>query len=59
MAVTEYPILQQRKKEFNLLQKLYGLYLQVMRAIDGYYEIPWSEIDTDIIIAELAEFQNK
>ncbi|XP_046493196.1 dynein axonemal heavy chain 8 [Neodiprion pinetum] len=59
MAVTEYPILLQRKKEFNLLQKLYGLYLQVMRAIDGYFEIPWAEIDTEIIIAELAEFQNK
>ncbi|XP_024940596.1 dynein heavy chain 8, axonemal [Cephus cinctus] len=59
LEVTEYPILQQRKKEFNLLQKLYGLYLQVMRSIDGYFEIPWSEIDTDSIIAELAEFQNK
>ncbi|XP_023289113.1 dynein heavy chain 8, axonemal, partial [Orussus abietinus] len=59
IETTEYPILHQRKKEFVLLQKLYGLYLQVMRSIDGYFEIPWAEIDTDSIIAELTEFQNK
>ncbi|OXU30794.1 hypothetical protein TSAR_013179 [Trichomalopsis sarcophagae] len=59
IEITEYPALQQRKRELNLLQKLYSLYLQVMRSVDGYYEIPWSEIDTDAIIAELTDFQNK
>ncbi|KAK0165144.1 hypothetical protein PV328_003692, partial [Microctonus aethiopoides] len=59
LEVTEYPALGQRKKEMNLLQKLYGLYGQVMRTIDGYYEIPWSEIDTDAIITELVDLQNK
>ena len=56
---TKYPVLEQRKKELNLLQKLYTLYLQVNRAIDGYFETPWSEVDTDVIIAELTEFQNR
>lgn len=59
IEITEYPALQQRKRELNLLQKLYSLYLQVMRSVDGYYEIPWAEIDTDAIIAELTDFQNK
>jgi len=59
IEVTEYPALQQRKREINLLQKLYTLYLQVMRTIDGYYDILWSEIDIESIIAELADFQNK
>ncbi|EFN77895.1 Dynein heavy chain 8, axonemal [Harpegnathos saltator] len=59
MEVTEYPALQQRKKEINLLQKLYTLYLQVMRTIDNYYDIPWTELDIESIVSELAEFQNK
>ncbi|XP_036143732.1 dynein heavy chain 8, axonemal [Monomorium pharaonis] len=59
IEVTEYPALQQRKRETNLLQKLYTLYLQVMHTIDSYYDIPWSEIDIESIITELADFQNK
>ncbi|KAG5316447.1 DYH8 protein, partial [Acromyrmex insinuator] len=59
IEVTEYPSLHQRKKELNLLQKLYTLYLQVMRTIDSYYDIPWSEIDIESIITELTDFQNK
>lgn len=59
IQVTEYPVLHQRKREINLLQKLYTLYLQVMRTIDGYYDIPWSEIDIETIVTELADFQNK
>ncbi|XP_034179159.2 dynein heavy chain 8, axonemal kl-3 [Osmia lignaria lignaria] len=56
---TEYPALHQRKREINLLQKLYSLYLQVNRTIDSYFEIPWSEIDIESIITELADFQNR
>ncbi|XP_014480405.1 PREDICTED: dynein heavy chain 8, axonemal [Dinoponera quadriceps] len=59
MEVTEYLPLEQRKKEINLLQKLYTLYLQVMRTIDSYYDIPWTELDIESIVTELAEFQNK
>ncbi|XP_015430178.1 PREDICTED: dynein heavy chain 8, axonemal [Dufourea novaeangliae] len=59
IEVTEYPALQQRKREINLLQKLYSLYLQVNRTIDSYYEIPWSEIDIESIVTELADFQNR
>ncbi|XP_060805314.1 dynein axonemal heavy chain 8 [Amyelois transitella] len=56
MEVKDYPILHQKKKEFNLLSKLYSLYLAVMNSIDGYFETPWVEIDIEQIIAQLAEF---
>ncbi|XP_044760955.1 dynein axonemal heavy chain 8-like isoform X2 [Coccinella septempunctata] len=59
LEVKDYPILHKRKKEFNLLNKLYGLYLQVNKSIDGYYDILWSDVDTEVIIAELTEFQNR
>ncbi|XP_063992717.1 dynein axonemal heavy chain 8 [Diachasmimorpha longicaudata] len=59
IEITQYPALENRKKELNLLQKLYGLYLQVMRSIDGYFEIQWRGIDLENIANELVEFQNK
>lgn len=59
IPVREYPELQHRKRELNLLQKLYSLYSQVMRTIDSYYSIAWSDIDIESIVAELTEFQNK
>ncbi|XP_039290802.1 dynein heavy chain 8, axonemal [Nilaparvata lugens] len=59
MTISEYPILQERKKQFNLLQKLYGLYLLVNQSIDGYFELAWYEVDIEVIMAELQEYQNR
>lgn len=59
LEVNDYPILHKRKKEFNLLNKLYSLYLAVNHSIDGYYDILWTEVDTEVIFAELQEFQNR
>ena len=59
LVVTEYPDLQRIKKELNLLQKLYGLYNAVLETVNGYYDIPWVEIDIDKINQELLDFQNK
>ncbi|XP_023246494.1 dynein heavy chain 5, axonemal-like [Copidosoma floridanum] len=59
LEMTEYPQLQQRKRELNLLQKLYSLYLQVMHTIDRYYKMPWSQINMDEINSEITDFQNK
>ncbi|KPI94919.1 Dynein heavy chain 8, axonemal [Papilio xuthus] len=56
MEVKDYPILHQKKKEFNLLSKLYSLYLAVMNSIDGYLETPWVEIEIEQIVAQLTEF---
>ncbi|XP_045464438.1 dynein axonemal heavy chain 8-like isoform X2 [Harmonia axyridis] len=59
LEVNEYPVLWKRKKEFNLLNKLYGLYLAVNHSIDGYNDILWSDVDIEQILTELVDFQNK
>lgn len=57
LDVHEYPILHKRKKEFNLLNKLYGLYITVNQSIDGYFDLLWADVDTEVIMAELGDFQ--
>lgn len=59
LPVTDYEELSRIKKEFNLLQKLYGLFNLVMDSIDGYYDILWVEVDIEKINNELMDFQNK
>lgn len=59
MTVNEYPVLVERKKQFNLLQKLYGLYLVVNKAIDGYFELAWQDVNIEEIMTELVDFQNR
>lgn len=57
LKVTEYPIMHQRKKEFILLNKLYSLYLQVLKKVDGYLEMPWHSFNINEINTELVDFQ--
>ncbi|XP_022239106.1 dynein heavy chain 8, axonemal-like [Limulus polyphemus] len=59
IPVTTYPSLNRIKKELNLLQKLYGLYNQVMDSINGYFDILWVEVDIEKINEELQDFQNR
>lgn len=59
LEVHDYPVLHQRKKDLNLLNKLYSLYLQVNATIDGYFDLFWSDVDTEVIVVELTEFQNR
>ncbi|XP_045906997.1 dynein axonemal heavy chain 8-like isoform X1 [Micropterus dolomieu] len=59
LPITEYDCLQKKKKELDLLQKLYGLYDAVMNKIRGYYGILWTDVDIEKINAELLEFQNR
>ncbi|KAM4579488.1 dynein axonemal heavy chain 8-like, partial [Fundulus diaphanus] len=59
LPVTEYDSLHVKKKELDLLQKLYGLYNAVMTKIDGYYKILWTSLDIEKINAELMDFQNR
>ena len=59
LVVTEYPELQQIKRELGLLQKLYTLYNTVIETVNGYFDILWSDIDIDKISGELQEFQNR
>ena len=59
LEVNDYPILHQRKKDLNLLNKLYGLYIAVNHSIDGYFDILWTDVDIEAIMTELIEFQNR
>ncbi|XP_038070084.1 dynein heavy chain 5, axonemal-like isoform X1 [Patiria miniata] len=59
LSVTDYPELLQIKKELNLLQKLYGLYNDVIDRVNGYYDILWVDVDIEKINQELIEFQNR
>lgn len=57
LPITEYPLLHQRKREFGYLNRLYSLYIQVLKTISDYYEMPWAEVDIERISSELADFQ--
>lgn len=59
LPVTEYPELMQIKRELNLLQKLYGLYNDVIDTVNGYYDILWQDVNIEKINQELLEFQNR
>lgn len=59
LKVSEYPVLNQRKKDINLLSKLYSLYLLVLKRIDGYAEMQWASVDMVEIIAEVTDFQSR
>lgn len=59
LEVNDYPILHQRKKDLNLLNKLYSLYITVNHSIDGYFDILWTDVDIEAIMTELTEFQNR
>ena len=59
LPVTDYPELLSIKKELNLLQKLYGLYNDVIDTVNGYYDIQWVDVDIEKINVELQDFQNR
>lgn len=59
IPVTDYPDLENVRKELGLLQKLYGLYNAVIDTIDGYYDILWTDVDIEKINNELIEFQSR
>ncbi|KAM8851323.1 dynein axonemal heavy chain 8-like isoform 4-T8 [Spinachia spinachia] len=59
LPVTNFDSLENKKKELDLLQKLYSLYDAVMSKINGYFGILWTNLDIEKINGELLEFQNR
>ena len=59
LPVTQYPDLLQVKKELNLLQKLYGLYNDVIDTVNGYYDVLWGDVNIEKINQELQDFQTR
>ncbi|CAF1397791.1 unnamed protein product [Rotaria sordida] len=56
---TEYIHLQTIKKQLNYLKRLYGLYNDVIKTMEIYYETNWKDFHIDHITNEIQEFQNK
>lgn len=56
LPVTVYPLLEDRKKDIELLNQLYRLYLDVLRTYEQYEETPFNEADIDIMTTSIQEF---
>ncbi|XP_051576060.1 dynein axonemal heavy chain 5 [Myxocyprinus asiaticus] len=59
LPVTQHPQLLEIRKQLTLLQKLYGLYNNVIDTVNGYYDISWADIHIERINNELLEFQTR
>ncbi|XP_022609362.1 dynein heavy chain 5, axonemal [Seriola dumerili] len=59
LPVTQHPQLLEIRKQLALLQKLYGLYSNVIETVNGYYDILWADIHIEKINNELLEFQTR
>ena len=57
--MTDYPDLMQIRRELNLLQKLYGLYNDVIDTVNGDYDILWVDVNIEKINVELQDFQSR
>ncbi|XP_041797659.1 dynein heavy chain 5, axonemal isoform X3 [Chelmon rostratus] len=59
LPVTQHPQLLEIRKQLTLLQKLYGLYNNVIETVIGYYDILWADIHIEKINNELLDFQTR
>jgi dynein heavy chain len=55
----KYPELARTKKELDLLDKLYTLYMNVLNKVNGYNDILWCELDFDKIADEVNVFMGQ
>lgn len=46
--MTQYPELNQTKKELDLLERLYSLYVSVVQTVGGYAETLWVDVVSNI-----------
>lgn len=59
ITVTQHPQLMKIRTELTLLQKLYGLYNNVIETVNGYNDILWTNINIEKINNELLDFQTR
>ncbi|XP_041963780.1 LOW QUALITY PROTEIN: dynein heavy chain 5, axonemal [Alosa sapidissima] len=59
LPVTQHPQLLEIRKQLTLLQKLYGLYNNVIDTVNSYYDILWADIHIERINNELLDFQSR
>lgn len=61
LPLTRYPEIEESQREIELLDKLYGLYVNVVQTIKGYGNVMWSEIvsSMDSMTEVASGFQNQ
>lgn len=59
LPVKEYPIIGKRKRDINFLNRLYKLYLEVMKTIDDYFQLNFREVSMDQINTEISDFVSR
>ncbi|XP_057691021.1 dynein axonemal heavy chain 5 isoform X3 [Corythoichthys intestinalis] len=59
LPVTQHPQLLEIKKQLSLLQKLYGLYNNVIETVNGYNDILWADLHIEKINNDLLDFQTR
>ncbi|XP_037128984.1 dynein heavy chain 5, axonemal isoform X2 [Syngnathus acus] len=59
LPVTEHPELLEIRKQLSLLQKLYGLYNNVIDTVNGYNDILWADLHIEKINNDLLDFQTR
>ena len=59
MPTTEYPELEKTQKELQFLGRIYGLYTQVIKTINGYQEVLWVDVveQIDSMTEQVGAFQ--
>eukprot|EP00966_Prymnesium_polylepis_P103097 2388002-Prymnesium_polylepis.1 len=57
---TDYPELTKTKKEIDLLERVYSLYLDVTTTVGEYKELLWTDVPGEIngMLTKVGEFQN-
>eukprot|EP00796_Vickermania_ingenoplastis_P003819 gene3823-2705_t len=56
LPVHKYPELVKTRKELELLDKLYTLYINVLQKVKGYNDILWCDLDFDAVCEEVSVF---
>lgn len=59
LPVTVYPSMDEIKRCFNLLKKLYDLFSKMNQSIETWLNIPWNRLQIDDIIDTLLDYSNK
>lgn len=59
LPVHKYPELVKTRKELELLDKLYTLYINVLQKVKGYNDILWCDLDFDAVCEEVSVFVNQ
>ncbi|KAL0234370.1 hypothetical protein PCE1_001406 [Barthelona sp. PCE] len=56
---SDFPRLNDIKRQLNLLDSLYGLYTQVNHGVMEYYEVLWVDKDLEQMMNEVSDYQGK